>query len=165
MSQSQMPSQISSSQHKPVVEVKAVTWDKDSHGLFDYENSYYDMRKFQIAKPVVIGRNKNEINCWSKIHNFNEKEKQDTEFLLSISQNKDDKAKFSVDVPGQFRNHEQFPVRHNYLIVRSLKCRDGRNQRGYGLHQEKLLNWEESSTESEKSKFENQTETEANLKY
>ena len=29
-----------------VVEIKAVTWNKDSHGLFDYENSYYDMRKF-----------------------------------------------------------------------------------------------------------------------
>lgn len=31
---------------KKVVEIKAVTWNKDSHGLFDYENSYYDMRKF-----------------------------------------------------------------------------------------------------------------------
>ena len=31
---------------KQVVEIKAVTWNKDSHGLFDYENSCYDMRKF-----------------------------------------------------------------------------------------------------------------------
>jgi len=31
---------------KQVVEIKAVTWNKDSHGLFDYENSYYDMKKF-----------------------------------------------------------------------------------------------------------------------
>ena len=139
MSQSQMPLSISNHQPKPVVEVKAVTWDKDSHGLFDYENSYYDMRKFQIAKPVVIGRNKNEINCWSKVHNFVEKDKQDTEFLLSISQNKEDKSKFSVDVPGHFENNDQFPVRHNYLIVRSLKCRDGRNQRGYGLHPGEII--------------------------
>ena len=29
-----------------IVEIKAVTWSKDSHGLFDYENSYYDMKKF-----------------------------------------------------------------------------------------------------------------------
>ena len=139
MSNSQMPLQISNSQAKPVVEVKAVTWDKDSHGLFDYENSYYDMRKFQIAKPVVIGRNKNEINCWSKLHSFKPPEKQDTEFLLSISQNQEDKSKFSVDVPGQFTNHTQFPVRHNYLIVRSLKCKDGRNQRGYELHPGEII--------------------------
>ena len=121
------------SQNKPVVEVKAVTWDKDSHGLFDYENSYYDMRKFQIAKPVVIGRNQNEINCWSKTHSFSEQDRQKTEFLLSISQNPEDRSNFSVDVPGQFSNHEQYPVRHSYLIVRSLKCKDGRNQRGYRL--------------------------------
>ncbi len=31
---------------KYMVEIKAVTWNKDSHGLFDYENSYYDMKKF-----------------------------------------------------------------------------------------------------------------------
>lgn len=118
---------------KPVVEVKAVTWDKDSHGLFDYENSYYDMRKFQIAKSVRIGRIKSEINCWSKTHVFEEKEKPDTEFLLSLSQDTENKESFSVDVPGEFTNHGDFPVRHNFLIVRSLKCKDGRNQRGYPL--------------------------------
>lgn len=29
-----------------VVEIKSVTWNKDSHGLFDYENNYYEMKKF-----------------------------------------------------------------------------------------------------------------------
>lgn len=41
---------------KQVVEIKAVTWNKDSHGLFDYENSFYDMRKFQILNSVIIFR-------------------------------------------------------------------------------------------------------------
>ena len=41
---------------KQVVEIKAVTWNKDSHGLFDYENSFYDMRKFQILNSVLIFR-------------------------------------------------------------------------------------------------------------
>lgn len=44
-----------------VVEIKAVTWNKDSHGLFDYENSYYDMRKFQIMNSVVLYRNNHDI--------------------------------------------------------------------------------------------------------
>ena len=139
MSQPQIPIQLSATKSKPVVEVKAVTWDKDSHGLFDYENSYYDMRKFQIAKPVLIGRNKNEINCWSKNHKFSDSEKNETEYLLSISQNQRDRAKFSVDVPGDFQNNAQFPYRHNYLIVRSLKCKDGRNQRGYKLNPGEII--------------------------
>lgn len=29
----------------PLIEIKAVTWNKESHGLFDYENSHYDMKK------------------------------------------------------------------------------------------------------------------------
>ena len=133
MSQPQMPAPIPSPQSKPVVEVKAVTWDKDSHGLFDYENNYYDMRKFQIAKPVIIGRNKNEINCWNKNQTFSQNEKTETEFLLSISQNPGNRCEFSVDVPGDFTNQPNFVSRNNYLIVRSLKCKDGRNQRGYVL--------------------------------
>ena len=31
-----------------VVEIKSVNWNKDSHGLFDYENNLYDMMKFQV---------------------------------------------------------------------------------------------------------------------
>ena len=119
--------------YKPVVEIKAVTWDKDSHGLFDYENSYYDMRKFQIAKPVIIGRQKAEINCWSKNEVTSDSVKKDTEFLLSISQSTENKLSFWVDVPGDFTNNSNFPQRNNFLIVRSLKCRDGKNQRGYPL--------------------------------
>ena len=134
MNPTQTPGTRQGVTNKPVVEVKAVTWDKDSHGLFDYENSYYDMRKFQIAKPVLIGRSKNEINCWGKGHKFTENNKDETEFLLSISQDNEKRSSFWVDVPGDFTNKETFPTRHNFLIVRSLKCKDGRNQRGYSLN-------------------------------
>jgi hypothetical protein len=127
------PSSANSKIFKPVVEIKAVTWDKDSHGLFDYENSYYDMRKFQIAKPVLIGRHNTEINCWSKNEEMKESMKNETEFLLSISQNPENKMSFWVDVPGDFKNTSSFPERNNFLIVRSLKCKDGKNQRGYAL--------------------------------
>ena len=52
-----------------MVEIKAVTWNKDSHGLFDYENSYYDMRKFQIKNSVRLLRKDNEIICVRKNEN------------------------------------------------------------------------------------------------
>ena len=48
-------------QKQTVVEIKAVTWNKDSHGLFDYENSYYDMKKFQQLKSVIFFRDNKEI--------------------------------------------------------------------------------------------------------
>lgn len=127
------PSSNNIKKYKPVVEIKAVTWDKDSHGLFDYENNYYDMRKFQIAKPVLIGRQKNEINCWSSHNDLKESIKDETELLLSISQSPQNKHSFWIDVPGNFTNSSKFPERNNFLIVRSLKCKDGKNQRGYTL--------------------------------
>lgn len=51
---------------RKVVEIKAVTWNKDSHGLFDYENSYYDMRKFQIMNSVYLYRSNQDIDYVKK---------------------------------------------------------------------------------------------------
>lgn len=114
-----------------VVEVKAVTWNKDSHGLFDYENSYYDMKKFQISQSTLLYRHNNEIN--SRALNAMEIENEENmEFLLSISKRDAGADKFMVDIAGA----EPVPARNqrpSYLIVRSLKCRDGRSQRGYPL--------------------------------
>ena len=30
------------------MDVKAVTWDKDSHGLFDYEHSHHEISHYKI---------------------------------------------------------------------------------------------------------------------
>ena len=129
-SQHNLPARSNS---RPVVEVKAVTWDKDSHGLFDYENSYYDMRKFQIARSVKIGRHSDEIHCWSQNQKLEPKMNESTEYLLTISQKRESRETFEVDVPGKFANNEKATDRKSYLIVRSLKCTDGRNQRGFEL--------------------------------
>lgn len=67
---------------KRVVEIKAVTWNKDSHGLFDYENSYYDMRKFQIMNSVILYWNNQEIDYIKKTDANSLT--ANTEFLLSI---------------------------------------------------------------------------------
>lgn len=114
-----------------VVEIKAVTWNKDSHGLFDYENSYYDMKKFQISHSTCLFRHNNEIQ--SRPGNAMEIENEDNaEFLLSISRRENQAEKFWIDI----HSTENGPIRNtrsNYLIVRSLKCGDGRSQRGYTL--------------------------------
>jgi hypothetical protein len=115
----------------PTVEIKAVTWNKDSHGLFDYENSYYDMKKFQLTKSVRLYRNKNEILSQEKSA-LDEEIEPESEYLLSLTKDPNQPDKYHVDVPGDFpaANRISRPI---YLIIRSLKCKDGRSQRGYTL--------------------------------
>ena len=113
------------------VEIKAVTWNKDSHGLFDYENSYYDMKKFQVNHSSTLYRQSNEIQLFPKTGMEIENE-ETSEFLMSISKTDNSPDKFQIDIPKE-SDSETKQNKPNYLIVRSLKCRDGRSQRGYIL--------------------------------
>lgn len=104
-----------------MVEIKAVTWNKDSHGLFDYENSYYDMRKFQISNSVRLYRNNHEINYQRKSDSTNPRSNSQMEYLLSITRENSEKTSpYYIDVPGDFPNDITAP-NPTYLIVRSLK--------------------------------------------
>lgn len=38
------------------IEIKAVTWPKTSHGLFDYESKYLDIKKFKINSSQYLLR-------------------------------------------------------------------------------------------------------------
>jgi hypothetical protein len=119
----------------PTVELKAVTWNKDSHGLFDYENNQYEMKKFQISHPVKIYRINNDIIPTTK-DEIPTHENHKTEFLLSISQDALAKEKFFINVAPQFPATDIVSLAPNpnlYLIVRSLKAVDGKNQRGYAV--------------------------------
>ena len=121
----------------PLVEIKAVTWNKDSHGLFDYENSYYDMKKFPISTSARLYRQRNEIQIQAKT-GMEEELESDCEFLLSITKDTNATDRYFIDVPGDFGDANQVALpnylpKQNYLIVRSLKCRDGKSQRGYSL--------------------------------
>lgn len=112
------------------VEVKAVTWNKDSHGLFDYENSYYDMKKFQIMASSTLYRHNNEVHQQQKTE-MDIEINDNYEHLLSITKNERNNDKYVIDYEKDNENGR--PLRPTYLIVRSLKCKDGRSQRGYPL--------------------------------
>lgn len=112
-----------------IVEVKAVTWNKDSHGLFDYENSYYDMKKFVIGENAMLARANNEIVCVGEAEEIDAVNREAMEPLLSIAKNPRHEGRYLLDIESQ-----STPAREAaYLIVRSLKCKDGRTQRGYSL--------------------------------
>lgn len=116
----------------PYVEIKTVTWSKDSHGLFDYENSNYDMRKFTLTSSCFFFRGGTEIKMAQK-DQVPAPETSETEFLLSLTQDSQASDRYKIDVPGDFPVSVS-AVPAQYLIVRSLKCSDGKSQRGYPLH-------------------------------
>lgn len=114
----------------PTVEVKTVTWIKDSHGLFDYENSNYKMSKFTVNCPSIFFRNLDEIKMLSH-DEFRGDHTDNSEPLLSLTQDRAVSDKFLIEVSPSI-----LPTRaplNYYLIVRSLKCSDGKSQRGFGL--------------------------------
>lgn len=106
------------------VEVKAVTWNKDSHGLFDYENNFYDMKKFQLVSSQHFFRFRNDIINFEKT-GLQEEHSPEFEPLISITKDHSTHDKFYIDVLGESPANQQNSL--SYLIVRSLKQRDGRN--------------------------------------
>lgn len=105
------------------VEIKTVTWNKDSHGLFDYENSTYDMKKFSVSAPSQFFRQDNNVQLFPR-----DSTEQSGEFLLSVSNDPSTSERFVIDAADVGR------AVNPYLIVRSLKCADGKNQRGFALN-------------------------------
>lgn len=123
----------------PTVEIKTVTWPKDSHGLFDYENSAYEMKKFSVNNASKFFRVENSIEMFNKpfpqptpsspapFENF--------EPLFSIVQDSASPSRFFVEVNDR-KGQQEDPstaLPSQYLIVRSLKCSDGKVQRGCPL--------------------------------
>ena len=68
------------------VELKAVTWGKDSHGLFDYEYSQYIMKKFQIIEGVKIYRINDDVIADHETEDqiIPDESRANSEFLLAI---------------------------------------------------------------------------------
>jgi hypothetical protein len=57
--------------------ISAKTWNRDSHGLFDYENSSVKCNNFSSDQPGFIIRRKNEVKFLKEntsLNNTDEKE-------------------------------------------------------------------------------------------
>lgn len=117
------------------IEIKAVTWGKDSHGLFDYEYSQYIMKRFTFNENVSLYRIADEVSCnqpqeMPQYHdNIN-----NTEFLLSIcKKNAQIANKYCIEVANQNQGSNIMRKHNIYLIVRSLKDQQGKSQVGFAL--------------------------------
>lgn len=115
----------------PLVELKSVTWSKESHGLFDYEFANYEMKKIQATQSVRIFRMDSEVFCQPKTNECNNNISPEVQYLMSITQERENSDNFYIDIPGDFGNSPNHIPTH--LIIRSLKSSDGKKQRGYEL--------------------------------
>ncbi|CAD8185698.1 unnamed protein product [Paramecium octaurelia] len=100
------------------VEMKAVTWQKDSHGLFDYETQLLTIEKHVIQQQQKVYRLGQEVSTSSP-----DSEQDESQQYLTTVQELDNK--FYINPEGCEENE-------NFLIVRSLKNSQG-GQKGYKM--------------------------------
>ncbi|EAR90253.2 zinc finger protein (macronuclear) [Tetrahymena thermophila SB210] len=133
------------------VELKFTTWDKDSHGLFDYESESVQTEKHRVDNPCQIVR---QDNKQIKIVDYNERiEDENCRVLASITQKDSIQPSYyinpssqssnsdsntsgssSTDALGKQNNSSKENNSNNdaYLIVRFLRNQKG-EQKGYPL--------------------------------
>jgi hypothetical protein len=119
------------------VEIKTVTWSKDSHGLFDYESKNVNYTKSKIENSSKIYKDGGDISVKSYKENEliigKDKLPKEPNFLFSIMGDSDKNDKFSIKIDDTtYKNEEDAKNNALFLIVRSLKNEDG-TQKGYNL--------------------------------
>lgn len=84
---------------KPILSLFTRTWNKDSHGLFDYEEEAMKLSLLLIQSSATIIRRKNEVR-------EEETPEQEDSYLFSV-QNSDDAAYLSNTVKSKFEVTEE----------------------------------------------------------
>jgi hypothetical protein len=116
------------------VEIKTVTWSKDSHGLFDYESKNVNFTKNKIEASSKIYKFGNDISVRANSDSDNmllEDSESKQNYLFSVQSEADKQEKFFLKIDDN-QKIENVDMNHLFLIVRSLKNEDG-NQKGYPL--------------------------------
>lgn len=67
--------------------LKAKTWNRDSHGLFDYENNAVKTNTISLLQTGFIIRRKNEVKFLSCLQNDNFNETEDKELFKILINN------------------------------------------------------------------------------
>jgi len=115
------------------VEIKTVTWSKDSHGLFDYESKNIQSTKTKIEASSKAYKYGTDI----MIKGEEELAYEENDFILeqecifSVQREKNGKFYLKSGYRSNPNNEENIQA-NSFLIVRSLKNDEG-VQKGHGL--------------------------------
>lgn len=118
------------SQVSTYVEVKRVTWSKDSHGLFDYESKNVNFTKDKVENSARVYKEVNDIKIRPIKDSETEMEVENPDYLFSIIKDSENPDRFSLSTPD-IQSYDS-NLQNLFLIVRSLKNEEG-TQRGYTL--------------------------------
>jgi hypothetical protein len=115
------------------VEIKTVTWSKDSHGLFDYESKNVQLSKTKIDSSSNVYKGDSEIVIKGDTDLPPNKSNSDeaADHLFSIQTGVEGADKYFLK-PARIQNLDENPQKNAFLIVRSLKDDEG-VQKGYNL--------------------------------
>jgi len=115
------------------VEIKTVTWSKDSHGLFDYESKNVQLSKTKIDSSSNVFKGDHEIIIKGSDELPPNKVDSDeqADHLFSIQTGVEGTDKYFLK-PARIQNLDENPQKNAFLIVRSLKDDEG-VQKGYNL--------------------------------
>lgn len=99
-----------------VVSVEAITWNRDSHDLFDYEARHVNIKRFYVSMSGKLFRYGTDVACIAEGYNI----PSCADYLLSIKYHRD--GKFVV-VPAD-RSVLSYPTQLNpkklWIIVRDM---------------------------------------------
>jgi len=113
------------------VDVKVVTWLKDSHGLFDYESKKISLKRLRVDSHSRVYREDENIIVQNSdnIQTLGNLDKE-RNFLFSVNPEKAKNGQFSLAPASNLNtsNNTNYP----FLVVRSLK-NDAKEQCGYEL--------------------------------
>jgi len=121
-------------QTSPYVEVKAVTWCKDSHGLFDYESKNVTFIKSKVDSSSRVYKDGAEINIRgvTKFRTMPEETAfKDPNYIFSITADKEKNDNFFIQFDKSQLNTDN-ESRKLFLVVKSIKDEAG-VQAGYNL--------------------------------
>jgi hypothetical protein len=126
---------IMQQQASSFVEIKTVTWTKDSHGLFDYESKSVNFTKTKVESSSRVYKEGNEV----AIRTYEESELEQTknsegkpmDYLFSVASDDEKAEKFSLKIE-QNQTTEESKHKDLFIIARSLKNEDG-SQKGFEL--------------------------------
>ena len=112
--------------------LRAVTWQRDSHGLFDYESKSITKKSLKTNTQGKIIRSSNEVDLVSINKNVKQLS-EEAQTLLQIKYLKDRKFTHSNFLVGYILDHskecdmmEEDSINRLWLVIRSLKSPQGK---------------------------------------
>lgn len=101
-----------------VVFFRAVSWLRDSHGLFDYESRNIVKMSLKTQSQGQIIRNEDQIDFAKADHVINREEKPEARSLTMLK--KDEEGYYLDNAPGT-EDQEEESIDRLWLVARSLK--------------------------------------------